>query len=68
MTNVIMALWGLSEIFLVLKMRSGNDDAKGKDKKTLSLLWLVIGFSIFFRIFISKVSYFLFTLLKKYRS
>ena len=64
-TNVIMALWGLSEIFLVLKMRSGNDDAKGKDKKTLSLLWLVIGFSIFFGIFISKVSYFPFYFTQK---
>lgn len=56
--NIMMTVWGLSEIFLVLKMRSGNEDAKGKDKKTLSLLWLVIGLSIFFGIFISKVSFF----------
>lgn len=56
--NLITALWGLSEIFLLLKMRSSKADAKGKDKKSLSYLWLVIGFSIFFGIFISKSTYF----------
>ena len=57
-TNFIIILWGISEIFLLLKMRSGTADAKGKDKKSLSQLWLVIGFSIFFGIFISKASVF----------
>lgn len=57
-TNFIMILWGISEIFLLLKMRSGTADAKGKDKKSLSQLWLVIGFSIFFGIFISKATIF----------
>ena len=46
-TNLIMILWGISEIYLLLKMRSGSTDAKGKDKKSLCRLWLVIGFSIF---------------------
>lgn len=55
-TNIIMLLWGASEIFLLLKMRSGSDDVKGKDKKSLSFLWLVIGFSIFFGIFVAKAS------------
>lgn len=50
-----MTVWGLSEIFLLLKMRSGSTDAKGKDQKSLSRLWIVIGFSIFFGIFFSKV-------------
>lgn len=57
-TNIIMLLWGASEIFLLLKMRSGSDDVKGKDKKSLSFLWLVIGFSIFFGIFVAKASSF----------
>ncbi|WP_230380132.1 methyltransferase family protein [Kaistella gelatinilytica] len=57
-TNIIMILWGFSEIFLLLKMRSGNADAKGKDKKSLSYLWMVIGFSIFFGIFVSKATQF----------
>ena len=57
-TNIIMTLWGISEIYLVLKMRSGKADAKGKDKKSLSRLWLVIGFSIFFGIFIAKTTFF----------
>ncbi|MDP2452980.1 MULTISPECIES: isoprenylcysteine carboxylmethyltransferase family protein [unclassified Kaistella] len=57
-TNLIMVLWGFSEIYLLLKMRSGSADAKGKDKKSLSRLWLVIGFSIFFGIFIAKSTYF----------
>ena len=57
-TNIIMVLWGLSEVYLVLKMRSGSADAKGKDKKSLSCLWLVIGFGIFFAIFISKTTFF----------
>lgn len=57
-TNIILIFWGLSEIFLLLKMRSGSADAKGKDKKSLSYLWIVIGFSIFFGIFISKASVF----------
>ncbi|KIA90252.1 hypothetical protein OA86_06100 [Kaistella jeonii] len=39
-------------------MRSGNADAKGKDKKSLSYLWMVIGFSILFGIFISKATQF----------
>ena len=56
--NIIMVLWGLSEVYLVLKMRSGSADAKGKDKKSLSRLWLVIGFGIFFAIFISKTTFF----------
>ena len=56
--NIIMVLWGFSEIYLVLKMRSGTADAKGKDKKSLSRLWLVIGFGIFFGIFISKTTFF----------
>lgn len=55
-TNIVMLLWGASEIFLLLKMRSGSDDVKGKDKKSLSFLWLVIGFSIFFGIFVAKAS------------
>lgn len=50
-----MTLWGISEIYLLLKMRSGSADAQGKDKKSLSRLWLVIGFSIFFGIFVSKM-------------
>ena len=57
-TNIIMILWGLSEIFLLLKMRSGSADAKGKDKKSLSRLWLVIGFSIFFGVFVAKATSF----------
>ena len=57
-TNIIMILWGLSEIFLLLKMRSGSADAKGKDKKSLSRLWLVIGFSIFFGVFVAKATRF----------
>ena len=57
-TNIIMTFWGRSEIFLLLKMKSGKNDAKGKDKKTLSLLWLVIGFSIFFGIFTAQSSSF----------
>ena len=57
-TNFIMILWGISEVFLLLKMRSGSADAKGKDKKSLSQLWLVIGFSMFFSIFISKATVF----------
>lgn len=56
-TNIIMILWGISEIYLVLKMRSGGADAKGKDKKSLSRLWLVIGFGIFFGIFIAKSTF-----------
>ena len=55
-TNIITFLWGLSEVFLLLKMRSGDADEKGKDKRTLSYLWLVIGFSIFFGIFTAKFS------------
>ncbi|WP_417428027.1 methyltransferase family protein [Halpernia sp.] len=57
-TNIIMLIWALSEIFLLLKMRSGKNDEKGKDKKSLSYLWIVIGFSIFFGIFISKANSF----------
>ena len=57
-TNIILVLWGISEIYLVLKMRSGSADAKGKDKKSLSRLWLVIGFSIFVGIYVSKVSFY----------
>jgi hypothetical protein len=49
-TNLIIAIWALSEISLLLKMRSGGEDLKGRDKKSLSGLWLVIGFSIFFGI------------------
>ena len=59
-TNLIMVFWGFSEIYLLLKMRSGSTDAKGKDKNSLSRLWLVIGFSIFFGIFIAKSTYFTF--------
>ncbi|QBO57776.1 hypothetical protein NBC122_00944 [Chryseobacterium salivictor] len=51
-----MVLWGLSEIYLLLRMRSGSADAKGKDQKSLSRLWLVIGFSIFFGIFVAKAT------------
>lgn len=57
-TNIIAFLWGLSEVFLLLKLRSGAGDEKGKDKRTLSYLWLVIGFSIFFGIFTAKSSSF----------
>ncbi|MGA9212646.1 methyltransferase family protein [Kaistella sp.] len=57
-TNIILVLWGMSEIFLLLKMRSGSADAKGKDKKSLSRLWLVIGFSIFFGIFVARATQF----------
>lgn len=57
-TNIIMLIWGVSEVFLLLKMRAGNDDVKGKDKKSLSYLWMVIGFSIFFGIFIAKATLF----------
>lgn len=57
-TNIIMILWGLSEIFLLLKMRSGSADAKGKDKKSLPYLWMVIGFSVFFGVFIAKATQF----------
>lgn len=57
-TNIIMLFWALSEIFLLLKMRSGKSDVKGKDKKSLSYLWLVIGFSIFFGVFISRATQF----------
>ncbi|KEY18054.1 protein-S-isoprenylcysteine methyltransferase [Kaistella antarctica] len=39
-------------------MRSGSADTKGKDKKSLARLWLVIGFSIFFGIYVSKVSFY----------
>lgn len=54
LTNVALLIWGLSEVFLLLKMRSTASDEKGKDKKTLSYLWIVIGFSVFFAIFFSK--------------
>lgn len=57
-TRIVMLIWALSEIILLLKMRSGNDAAKGKDRKSLSHLWIVIGFSIFFSIFVAKVTYF----------
>lgn len=57
-TNIIMVLWGVSEIYLLLRMRSGSADAKGKDQKSLSRLWLVIGFSIFFGIFVARATVF----------
>ena len=53
-TDIIMVLWALSEIFLLLKMRSGSSAENSKDKKSLSYLWIVIGFSIFLSIFIAK--------------
>lgn len=57
-TDIVMILWGFSEIFLLLRMRSGSSDSKGKDKKSLSRLWLVIGFGIFFGIFVAKATRF----------
>lgn len=58
LTGILMVIWALSEIFLLLKMRSGSNHAKSKDKKSLSYLWLVIGFSLFFSIFISTATVF----------
>ncbi|SFI28607.1 methyltransferase family protein [Halpernia frigidisoli] len=57
-TTIIMFIWALSEVFLLLKMRSGSRAENSKDKKSLSYLWIVIGFSIFFGIFIAKASHF----------
>ncbi|MGS0747936.1 methyltransferase family protein [Halpernia sp. GG3] len=57
-TNIIIIVWALSEIFLLLKMRSGSSAESSKDKKSLSHLWIVIGFSIFFSIYIAKESSF----------
>lgn len=57
-TNIMMILWGISEIYLLLKMKSGTGDAKGKDQKSLSFLWMVIGFGIFFGIFITKSTFY----------
>ena len=58
--NGIMIIWGFSEVFLLLKMRAGSGDGRNKDERTLSYLWMVIGFAIFFAITLSKMTNFSF--------
>lgn len=56
--NTVMIIWGFSEVFLLLTMRAGSGDIRSNDERTLSYLWMVIGFAVFFAITISKMTNF----------
>lgn len=52
-----MGAWLFTEVFYKSKMSSNNSDQKGKDKSSLSLLWIVIISSISLSIFVSYIHF-----------
>ncbi len=52
-----MGAWLFTEVFYKSQMSSNNSDQKGKDKSSLSLLWIVIISSISLSIFVSYVHF-----------
>jgi protein-S-isoprenylcysteine O-methyltransferase Ste14 len=47
------AIWILSEIYLNRFMRSGKGDKKGKDARSLSMIWVTILVAVGFAVYIS---------------
>ncbi|WP_312769464.1 isoprenylcysteine carboxylmethyltransferase family protein [Epilithonimonas sp.] len=54
---ILMGAWLFTEVFYKSQMSSNNSDQKGKDKSSLSLLWIVIISSISLSIFVSYVHF-----------
>ncbi|GGG45080.1 hypothetical protein GCM10007332_03170 [Epilithonimonas arachidiradicis] len=52
-----MGAWLFTEVFYKSQMSSNNSDQKGKDKSSLSLLWIVIISSISLSIFVSYIHF-----------
>lgn len=52
-----MGAWLFTEIFYKSQMSSNNSDQKGKDKSSLSLLWIVIISSISLSIFVANIHF-----------
>ena len=53
---VLMASWLLTEISYKQAMVSGKNDKKGKDRSTLSILWIVILLSITVAFFVANMT------------
>ncbi|WP_120212053.1 methyltransferase family protein [Epilithonimonas arachidiradicis] len=54
---ILMGAWLFTEVFYKSQMSSNNSDQKGKDKSSLSLLWIVIISSISLSIFVSYIHF-----------
>ncbi|MFC4164940.1 methyltransferase family protein [Epilithonimonas zeae] len=54
---LLMGAWLFSEVFYKSQMSSNNSDQKGKDKSSLSLLWIVIISSISLSIFVANIHF-----------
>lgn len=54
---ILMGAWLFTEIFYKSQMSSNNSDQKGKDKSSLSLLWIVIISSISLSIFVANIHF-----------
>ncbi len=52
-----MGAWLFTEVFYKSQMSSNNSDQKGKDKSSLSLLWIVIISSISLSIFVANIHF-----------
>jgi len=54
---ILMGAWLFTEVFYKSQMSSNNSDQKGKDKSSLSLLWIVIISSISLSIFVANIHF-----------
>jgi len=54
---LLMGAWLFTEVFYKSQMSSNNSDQKGKDKSSLSLLWIVIISSISLSIFVANIHF-----------
>lgn len=54
---ILMGVWLFTEVFYKSQMSSNNSDQKGKDKSSLSLLWIVIISSISLSIFVANIHF-----------
>jgi len=54
---LLMGAWLFTEVFYKSQMSSNNSDQKGKDKSSLSLLWIVIISSISLSIFFANIHF-----------
>ncbi len=51
---ILMFFWLFSEIYYKTALASNKTDQKGKDKSTLTILWITIFCAIFFSIFVAR--------------
>ena len=59
---ILMFLWLVTEVFYKQKLASNETDKKGKDKSSLTVLWIIIISSITLSIFIANIHFDTFSL------